>query len=106
MKSDFVNEMYKWALECKNNNANFNFNYQSKMTLLFVQIAVAVVGLNTRLGCLDSNLAKDSEAQKMINAVQTTFSCMNQMEFKLPTWKYFMTKDLRKLFDAQDFFTE
>ena len=42
----------------------------------------------------------------MINAVQTTFSSMNQMEFRLPVWKYFMTKDLRKLFDAQDFFTE
>ena len=64
------------------------------------------MGLNTRLGCLDPNLNPDSEAQKMINAANVSFSVMNDMEFSIPLWKFFQTKKLRQLFEAQDFFTE
>ena len=64
------------------------------------------MGLNTRLGCLDPNLTPDSEAQKMIRAANISFTAMNELEFKLPIWKYFQTKELRQLFEAQDFFTE
>ena len=65
-----------------------------------------MVGLNTRLGCLDRNLAPDSEAQMMITAVNTSFSAMSEMELSIPIWKYYQTKDMKKLFEAQDFFTE
>jgi hypothetical protein len=58
------------------------------------------------LGCLDPNLAPDSEAQKMIRAANQSFAAMNEMEFKLPFWKWFETKWMRQLFEAQDFFTE
>ncbi|EFX79020.1 hypothetical protein DAPPUDRAFT_305015 [Daphnia pulex] len=83
MKPDFVNEMYRWALE-----------------------SVGVVGLNTRLGCLDPNLAPDSEAQKMISAANLSFAAVNELEYGLPLWKYFSTPKLRSLYEAQDFFTD
>ena len=68
--------------------------------------AVGVVGLNTRLGCLRQDLAPDSEAQKMIDAANFSFSAINQLEHNFPFWKFFVTPMLRKLYDAQDFFTE
>ena len=67
---------------------------------------MAVVGLNTRLGCLDPNLSHDSEAQKMIRAANATMTSMNDLTFGLPFWKYFTTPTLRQLFDSQDFFIE
>ena len=74
--------------------------------IYFKCVAVAVVGLNNRLGCLDPNLTPDSEGQKMINAVNNSFLAMNKMEFGLPIWKYIMTPTMRQLFEAQDFFTK
>ena len=73
---------------------------------LYLNLAVVVVGLNNRLGCLEPNLTPHSEAQKMINAVNNSFIAINKMEFGIPIWKYFMTPAMRKLFEAQDFFTE
>lgn len=83
MNPDFVNEMYRWALE-----------------------SVGVVGFNTRLGCLDPNLAPDSEAQKMISAANLSFTAVNELEYGLPVWKYISTPKLRRLYEAQDFFTD
>jgi len=42
----------------------------------------------------------------MITAVNTSFSAMSEMELSIPIWKYYQTKDMKKLFEAQDFFTE
>lgn len=67
---------------------------------------MGVVGFNTRLGCLDPALAPDSEAQKMINAANLSFTAVNELEYGLPIWKYYETPMLRKLYEAQDFFTE
>jgi len=47
MKEDFVNEMYKWALECMN---YFNYFFKYYQLNIFYK-AVGLVGLNTRLGC-------------------------------------------------------
>nr|QST15059.1 CYP362A6 protein [Diaphanosoma celebensis] len=83
MKPDFLNEMYRWALE-----------------------SVAVVALNTRLGCLSPTLAPDSEAQKMITAVNTSFLDITKLEVGFPLWRIMTTPSLRRLFKAQDFFAE
>jgi len=98
MKPDFINEMYRWALECmKFSNADHLLNKIMEMLyliLIFYWVlctAVAVVGLNTRLGCLDPNLNPDSEAQKMINAANTSFTTSNKLEFGLPFWRFFKT---------------
>ena len=67
---------------------------------------MAAISLNTRLGCLDPNLAPDSDAQKLITAANISFQTANKMEFTFPVWKYYMTKPMRKFFKAQDLFTE
>lgn len=65
-----------------------------------------MVSFNTRLGCLDSNLAPDSEAQKMIQAANVSFTTLNELEVSFPFWKLFKTPAVKKLFEVQDFFTE
>ena len=65
-----------------------------------------MVALNTRLGCLSPNLAPDSEAQKMINAVNTTFTEVANLELNLPFWRFIKTPALKRLYQAQDIFTE
>ncbi len=102
MKEDFVNEMYKWALECMN---YFNYFFKYYQLNIFYK-AVGLVGLNTRLGCLESNLAPDSEAQRMIQSAHVSTTAMNKLEFGFPIWKIMMTPTLKKLYDAQDYFTE
>ncbi len=67
---------------------------------------MAVVGFNTRLGCLNPDLSPDSEPMKMIRATNLSFAAVNQLEFGLPIWKYITTPLMRSLFEAQDFFTE
>lgn len=68
--------------------------------------AVGVVAFNTRLGCLNPNLAPDSEAQKMIDTANYTFTATNELEFGFPVWKYYKTEKLKKLYEAQDFITK
>ena len=68
--------------------------------------AVGVVAFNTRLGCLEANLSADSEAMKMIEAANLSFSSFNELELNFPWWKFFKTPLLRKVYDAQDFLTQ
>nr|QST15057.1 CYP362A4 protein [Diaphanosoma celebensis] len=83
MRPDFVSELYRWALE-----------------------SVAVVALNTRLGCLSANLAEDSEPLKMIRAADTTLTNMAELELGLPLWRIVETRKLRQLHAAQDYFVK
>ncbi len=64
------------------------------------------MALNTRLGCLNPNLAEDSEAQKMIRAVNTSFKNMAELELGVPIWRFIKTPKLKELYAAQDFFIE
>lgn len=68
--------------------------------------AVGVVAFNTRLGCLEPDLAADSEAMKMIGAANVSFSVCNELEMTLPVWKLIKTPKLRQAYEAQDFLTE
>ena len=104
MPENFVNDLYRWALECKCTGTFNKFGRKIINTCDF--IAVAVVGLNTRLGCLEPHLSSESEAQKMIDAANTSFTTLYDLEFSLPFWKYFTTPTSRKLFEAQDVITE
>lgn len=69
-------------------------------------VAVAVVGLDTRLGCLDPKMSPDSDAQKMIDATNYSFEAFFELTFAVPIWKYIKTPMIRKLFNAQDVITE
>ncbi|XP_054706878.1 probable cytochrome P450 49a1 [Uloborus diversus] len=83
---DLLLNLYNWALE-----------------------SVALVGLDTRLGCLSSNLTAGSDSLRMINAVQTQFECMNKLEAfagNFQYWKYFSTPTWKRFTKAADTFTE
>ncbi|GFQ64655.1 probable cytochrome P450 301a1, mitochondrial [Trichonephila clavata] len=84
--SDMTEELYKWALE-----------------------SVSLVGLDTRLGCLESNLSPDSDAMQMIQSVRTQFECMNKLEAfsgNIQFWKYFTTPTWKRFTKASDIYAE
>ncbi|PNF42439.1 putative cytochrome P450 301a1, mitochondrial [Cryptotermes secundus] len=83
MPDDFANELCKWGLE-----------------------SIVYIALDTRLGCLDADLAPDSEPQKMIDCVSVVFDCLHVMESKIPMWKYVSTPTWRKFLKASDMMTE
>ncbi|GFT88830.1 probable cytochrome P450 49a1 [Nephila pilipes] len=83
---DMLEELYKWALE-----------------------SVSLVGLDTRLGCLKSDLSPDSDALQMIQSVLTQFECMNKLEAfsgNIQFWKYFTTPTWRKFTKASDVYAK
>jgi hypothetical protein len=76
------------------------------MTVLCISTAIVYIALDTRLGCLEANLAPDSEPQKMIDSVQVQFETLNKLEFGIHMWKYVSTPTWRKLVKAADVFLE
>ncbi|GFQ86911.1 probable cytochrome P450 301a1, mitochondrial [Trichonephila clavata] len=83
---DMTEELYKWALE-----------------------SVSLVGLDTRLGCLESNLSPDSDAMQMIQSVLTQFECMNKLEAfsgNIQFWRYFTTPMWKKFTKASDIYAK
>ena len=76
------------------------------MTVLGISTAIVYIALDTRLGCLDSNLAPDSEPQKMIDSVQVQFESLLKLEFGIPIWKYVSTPTWRKFVKSADVFAE
>ncbi|XP_046403334.1 probable cytochrome P450 301a1, mitochondrial [Ischnura elegans] len=83
MPADFINELFKWSIE-----------------------SIAFVALDTRLGCLVPNLPKESEPQKMIDAVGTFFECSFYLEIGPPIWKIFPTPTWKKFVQELDIFLE
>ncbi|CAG0884942.1 unnamed protein product, partial [Darwinula stevensoni] len=83
MPEDFQNELFKFALE-----------------------SISCVALNSRLGCFKEGISADSEPMQMISAVIDTFDALNYTENKLPLWKYFPSREFKKLIKAQDLFTQ
>ena len=76
------------------------------MTVLGTSTAIVFIALDTRLGCLDANLAPDSEPQKMIDSVRVQFESFQTLEFRIPIWKYVSTPAWRKFVKAADVFAE
>ncbi|XP_017787115.1 PREDICTED: probable cytochrome P450 49a1 [Nicrophorus vespilloides] len=83
LPSNFLSEIYKWALE-----------------------SVARVALDIRLGCLNPDLAEDSESQRIIDAINTFFWNVAEVELKMPVWRVYKNKSFRKYIGAlEDFRT-
>lgn len=49
------------------------------------------MALDTRLGCLESNLKPDSEPQQIIDAAKYALRNVATLELKAPYWRYFPT---------------
>ncbi|RZF38821.1 hypothetical protein LSTR_LSTR000524 [Laodelphax striatellus] len=75
---DFLNEIHKWGLE-----------------------SIAKVALNVRLGCFDDK-ASDSDTQLLIDAIDTFFSNVGNLELKIPFWRLFNTPTWNKYVNALD----
>ncbi|XP_054714948.1 probable cytochrome P450 301a1, mitochondrial [Uloborus diversus] len=83
---DFLKELHKWGIE-----------------------SVALAGLDTRLGALSSSVAPDSDALRLIVAIQTIFDLFMKLEpaaGNFPFWKYFPTPAWKRYVAAADTFTE
>jgi hypothetical protein len=76
------------------------------MTVLGTSTAIVFIALDTRLGCLDANLAPDSEPQKMIDSLQVQFESFHKLDFGMPIWKYVSSPTWRKFVKATDDFVE
>lgn len=68
--------------------------------------AIALVALDTRLGCLDATLSHDSDPQKMIEAVDTIFATSFELDMKMPLWKLINTPTLKKFVKHSNIFLE
>ncbi|KAL7643898.1 UNVERIFIED_CONTAM: hypothetical protein RMT77_005907 [Armadillidium vulgare] len=74
MPNDFLNEIYKWALE-----------------------SIGIVALNRRLGCLEPNLPSDSKQIRLINTVNNMFELISIINAEFPWWKYIYSPSYNKL---------
>ncbi|XP_027212219.1 probable cytochrome P450 49a1 [Penaeus vannamei] len=68
MPSDFQFELYKWALE-----------------------SVSLVALNRRMGCLNPDVAQDSETVRLIGIVNGIFQALNDLEMGSMLWRLVRT---------------
>jgi hypothetical protein len=87
-------------------NKEHQFGFLNNMTFLGTSTAIVYIALDTRLGCLDTNLAPDSEPQKMIDSVRVQFESFHKLEFGIPIWKYVSSPAWRKFVKAADVFVE
>ncbi|KAF4523553.1 hypothetical protein B566_EDAN012001 [Ephemera danica] len=81
--ADFIKEIQKWALE-----------------------SISMVALDTRLGCLQSNLPADSEPYRLIHAADEIVELFFTLNLKFPLWKFVSTPSWRRFVRTLDFFTE
>ncbi|XP_050355786.1 probable cytochrome P450 49a1 [Nymphalis io] len=75
--SDFLNEVHKWSLE-----------------------SLGLIALDTRLGCFESS--EGSESQHLIDAVNTFFLCVGELELRAPWWRIYPTTMFKKYVAALD----
>jgi hypothetical protein len=70
--------------------------------------AIAVVALDTRLGCLGDKLDPESEPQKMINSVHTMLDSLHNLEIggEAFLWRIYPSPSWRKLVKVLDYFGE
>ncbi|KAH8394653.1 hypothetical protein KR222_000876 [Zaprionus bogoriensis] len=80
LPDNFLHELYKWALE-----------------------SVGRVSLDTRLGCLKPE--GSTEAQQIIEAINTFFWAVPELELRMPLWRVFPTKAYRSFVRALDQFS-
>ena len=67
---------------------------------------IGLVALDTRLGCLESNLDDKSEPQQIINAAKYALRNVAVLELKLPFWRYIPTPLWTKYVNNMNYFVE
>lgn len=102
LPDNFLHELYKWALECKP-KVKLNLQIQLNVFISFGSPAVGRVSLDTRLGCLKPE--GSAEAQQIIEAINTFFWAVPELELRMPLWRIFPTKAYRSFVRALDQFS-
>lgn len=74
------------------------------MNISLVVLAVARVSLDTRLGCLQSNLDEGSEPRTIINSILTFFKNVPEVELRFPVWRVYHNKKFKEYISALDNF--
>ena len=68
--------------------------------------AVGRVALDTRLGCLAPDDRRSMESKEIINAINTFFWAVPELELRMPLWRFYPTKAYRSFVKALDRFRE
>lgn len=86
--------------------SHFSFVFQLKHIIKFIFniLAIGVVALDTRLGCLDPKI--ESNAETLLKAVTTFNDAITALEFHIPFWKFFNTPTWKQLVHSLDTFRE
>lgn len=80
---DFLDDLYKWSLE-----------------------SVSCLALNTRLGCLEENVAEGSDQMRIIRAVSDIFSTSMFLDNGLQLWRFLPSPKLQKFTGGYEAFKE
>lgn len=100
LPGNFLHELYKFALEC----ASMRPYIKKKYLKLFDLSAVCRVSLDTRLGCVSDN--PNPESKKIIEAINTFFWTVAEVELRLPVWRFYETQAFKNYIGALDSFRE
>lgn len=72
--------------------------------MLLILSAVGRVALDTRLGCVSRE--GNDESKRIIDAINTFFWTVAEVELRLPVWRFYRTKAYRAYIAALDSFRE
>ncbi|XP_052741452.1 cytochrome P450 CYP12A2 isoform X2 [Bicyclus anynana] len=64
--------------------------------------SIAVIGLGSRLGCLEDNLSEDHPARILIKCSQDIINLSWKLEFFPSLWKYYPTSNYKKIIKTFD----
>lgn len=103
LPGDFLHELYKWALECKH-TIFFKSTDDVDIIVKFNLLAVGRVALDTRLGCVSRE--GNDESKRIIDAINTFFWTVAEVELRMPVWRFYKTKAYRNYIGALDSFRE
>ncbi|KAI8440946.1 hypothetical protein MSG28_009243 [Choristoneura fumiferana] len=62
--------------------------------------ALGLIALDTRLGCFEASAG--SESQRLIDAVNTFFLCVGELELRAPWWRIYNTRMFKQYVNALD----
>lgn len=64
-----------------------------------------MVALEARLGCLQDNLPKDSDGQRMIDSVERMFTLAFDLDFKPSLWRIYSTRKWKEFVNVMETIT-
>lgn len=74
------------------------------MKIRFLFLAIGRVSLDTRLGCITGD--GNPESKRIIEAINTFFWSIAEVELRMPVWRVYKTKAYRNYIAALDSFKE